>query len=104
MQGFQLSLFFPENRRHQHQPLADWMVAEARRLGIRGATVVRASEGYGHSGKLHCARFFELAEQPVEVTLAVTEDELARLTARLIEEKVKVFFIKTPIEFGELGE
>lgn len=104
MQGFQLSLFFQENQRHHHQLLADWIIAEARRLGIRGATVLRASEGYGRHGKLHCAHFFELTEQPVEVTLAVTEEELDRLTARLAAESVKVFFIKSPIEFGVLGE
>ncbi|AKJ69787.1 hypothetical protein PATSB16_42120 [Pandoraea thiooxydans] len=103
MEGFQITLFFQENKRHKHQPLADWIVGEAKRLGIGGATVVHAAEGYGRGGRLHCARFFELAEQPVEVTLAVSPDEMERLFASLRAEKVEVFYVKVPIEYGMLS-
>lgn len=100
MQGFQLTFFTQQDRTHDGQPLGDWLVAEARRLGIGGATLVLAAEGFGHHRRIHAARFFELADQPVEVTMAVTADEAARVFARLREEHVKIFYVKTPIEFG----
>lgn len=103
MHGCQLTFFMHQHRRHGHQPLAEWLLHTARALGIRGATVVAASEGYGRHGRIHSARFFELADQPQEVTMVVTEDEAARLFDRLRAEGVHLFYVKTPVEFGELG-
>lgn len=100
MQGYQLSFFTEQNRKHQGIPLAEWLVQEARRLGVGGATVIAATEGFGHHGKLHSAHFVELADQPVEVTLAVSAADAERFFARLAAEQIKVFYVKTPIEFG----
>lgn len=36
--------------------------------------------------------------------MAVTADEADRLFARLREENVRVFYVKTPIEFGMTGD
>ena len=104
MQGFQLSFFTAQDRRHAGQPVSEWLLLEARRLGIGGATVLAASEGFGRHGKLHSAHFVELADQPVEVTMAVSAEEATRLFARLAEERLRVFYVKTPIEFGLSGE
>jgi hypothetical protein len=41
---------------------------------------------------------------PLQVTMAVSEMEAERLFARIKEEGVNVFFVKTPIEFGMTGE
>lgn len=104
MQGYQLTFFTQQDRKHHGHPLADWLLQEARRLGVQGATLVSATEGYGHAGRIHSAHFFELADQPLEVTMAVTTDEADRYFARLQEEQVRVFYVKTPIEFGMTGE
>lgn len=104
MQGFQLTFFTQQDRRHDGRPLGDWLLAEARRQGIGGATLLTAAEGFGHAGKIHSARFFELADQPVEVVMAVSAAEAERFFARLREEAVRVFYVKTPIEFGMSGE
>ncbi|HJW57614.1 MAG TPA: DUF190 domain-containing protein, partial [Burkholderiaceae bacterium] len=60
--------------------------------------------GYGHHRRIHSAHFFEVADQPVEVTMVVTEEEAGRLFALLIEEKTQMFFVKAPVEFGTIGE
>jgi len=104
MQGFQLTFFTQQDRTHDGQPLGDWLVAEARRLGISGATLVMAAEGFGHHRRIHAARFFELADQPVEVMMAVTAEEAARMFERLRQAKIKIFYVKAPIEFGTTGE
>lgn len=104
MQGFQLTFFTAQDRKHAKQPLAEWLVQVARALGIGGATVATASEGFGRDGKLRAAHFFELAGQPVEVTMALSAEDAERLFAHLRTEQVKVFYVKTPIEYGVVGE
>lgn len=100
MQGYQLTFFTQQDRKHGGSLLGDWLVQEARHLGVGGATLIAAAEGFGHGGKLHSAHFFELADQPIEVTMALSETDTERLFQRLHEEKINVFYVKAPIEFG----
>ena len=104
MKGYQITFFTQQDRRHKHQPMAEWLMLAARDLGVRGATIVAGSEGYGQHRRIHSAHFFELADQPQEVVMAVSEDEADRLFAYLKEEAVHLFYVKTPVEFGILGE
>ena len=103
MRGYQISFITVQGHTHRGRPLADWLVHLAMETGLRGATVISASEGFGQHRRIHSAHFFELAEQPVEVVMAVTEEEWERLRARLEAEGVKVFYVKAPVEFGTLG-
>lgn len=103
MQGYQLTFITPQDRRHAGRPLSEWLLQAARQLGIRGATLLAAAEGYGQHQRLHAAHFFELADQPVMVLLALDDDEWQRLSQYLRDEAVEVFYIKTPAEFGLTG-
>lgn len=104
MQGYQLTFFTQQDRKHGCLPLGEWLVQEARKLSVGGATLIAASEGFGHGNKLHSAHFFDLADQPIEVTMALNESDAQRLLQCLHEEKINVFYVKTPIEFGMTGE
>jgi len=54
------SLFFAhEDRFHELTQMSDWLMLTALNLGLRGATVVTGSEGFGHSRHIHSARFFD---------------------------------------------
>jgi uncharacterized protein len=101
VQGYQ---FTQQDHQHRGKTLAHWLIEEARSMGIGGATLVAASEGFGHHRRIHSARFIELADQPVEVIMAVTSDDADRLFAKLKEEQISVFYSKMPIEFGTTGE
>lgn len=103
MQGYQLTFFTQQDRRHGWKPLAQWLVETAREMGINGVTLIAASEGVGHDGRLHSAHFFDLADQPIEVTMAVSTPDAERFFQRLLDEKINVFYVKTPIEFGMTG-
>ena len=104
MTGYQLTFFTQQNRRHDRQPLHQWLLALVRSMGIRGAPVFTAQEGIGSSRQLHSARFFELADQPIEITMAVSADECDAIMRRLrTEPDLHVFYAKTPIEFGTIG-
>jgi uncharacterized protein len=104
VQGYQLTFFTQQDHQHRGKTLAHWLIEEARSMGIGGATLVAASEGFGHHRRIHSARFIELADQPVEVIMAVTSDDADRLFAKLKEEQISVFYSKMPIEFGTTGE
>lgn len=103
MKGFQVTFYTQQDRRHHHKPMAEWLLLTARDLGVRGATVVAASEGFGQHRRIHSAHFFDLADQPLEVVLAVTEEECDRLFEHLRKEGVHLFYVKAPVEFGMLG-
>lgn len=104
MQGYQITFFTQNDRRHRGWPVADWLVQLAQEMGLPGATVFAGGEGFGHHGRIHSARFFELADQPQEVLIALTAEQAERLFARLAQEGVHLFYVKTPVEFGVIGE
>lgn len=104
MTGYQVSFFTIQDHRHKRKPVADWLVQLAKEMGLRGATLIPAGEGFGRHRRIHSAHFFELTDQPVEVVMAVTEEESERLFERLREEGIHLFYVKTPVEFGMLGE
>ena len=104
MNGYQLTFFTQQDRKHHGLSLAQWLLEEARDIGISGATLITAAEGFGHDRKIHSTHFFELADQPIEVTMAVNEADVERLFARLKEEGINIFYVKTPIEFGMTGD
>lgn len=104
MKGYQVTFFTQQDKRHAGTPMAEWLMFAARRMGLHGATIVAASEGFGHRGRIHSAHFFELADQPQEVTLACTAEELERLFDHLRKEGVHVFYVKSEVQFGVVGE
>ncbi|BCX68790.1 MULTISPECIES: DUF190 domain-containing protein [Pseudomonas] len=104
MKGFLVIFFTQQNRRHHGKMLGDWLVDLAKEMGLRGATLATGIEGFGHSGKLHSAHFFELADQPTEVRLVLTEEESIRLFERLEGEEIALFYTKTAVEFGVIGK
>lgn len=84
--------------------VAEWILSSAKKLGIRGGTVVAASTRLGHQGKLHSAQFFEPADQPQEIVLAVMQEEMDKLMNLLAQQEGRIFFVKTPVEFGVVGK
>lgn len=103
MQGFQLTFFTQQDRRHGHTPLSDWLLDLARECGLHGATVIAASKGFGHTGKMHSADFFDLADQPQMVVMTATHEQVETILSRIQEEKLQISCIRTPAEFDLLG-
>jgi len=100
MQGYKLTFFTQQDRTIHGQSLAQWILQQAQRIGIRGATLTAGSEGFGHDQKLHSIHFFDLAEQPLQVTMAVTREESEQIFTLLKQEKLNIFYTKAAIEFG----
>ena len=104
MHGYQLTFFTLQDKRHKGKPVGEWLLQLAREMGLRGATLVGAGEGFGHHKRLHSVHFVELADQPLEVLMVLSQEECDRLFARLAQEQVQVFYVKTPAEFGTVGD
>jgi PII-like signaling protein len=73
------SIFLGEDDIWEHKPLFHEIVHRAHETGLAGATVLRGSEGYGASSRIHTTRLLSLAEDlPVLVLLVDEEDVLRR--------------------------
>ncbi len=72
MNGYQITLFTQEDRQLKGKPVGDWLIRLAREMGLRGATLLAAGEGLGHHGRIHSSHFLELADQPLEVVMALS--------------------------------
>jgi PII-like signaling protein len=105
MEGFTLKFFVQENFQLHNRLGFEWLLEKAKASGIRGGSALRTIAGYGRHGRLHEDHFFELGgELPVVVEFVVTPDEADRLLALLAAEKVSLFYVKMPVEFGVTGE
>jgi PII-like signaling protein len=104
MRGYQITVITEQNRRIENKQAVDWLLHLAKELGISGATVFTGAESYGADGRRHSARFFELTDQPLEIMMAVTEEQADRLFERINAMDTRLFYMKAPVEFGQLGK
>ncbi len=100
MKGTCLRFYIHENRKHGHILVYEWLLEEAKRIGIHGGSAFKAIAGYGRNGILHEDHFFELAgELPVEVVFVVREDEADRLITLIREASLSLFYVSMPVEY-----
>lgn len=101
MKGTLLRFYVHENRRHRHLLLYEWLLEQAKQMGIHGGSAFRAIAGFGRHGVLHEERFFELAgDLTVEIDFAVSDDEAQRLIERIRAESISIFYVRMPMECG----
>jgi PII-like signaling protein len=103
MNGYQITFFTHQDRRYKGRQIGEWLMGLIKELNLRGASLHSGGESFSRGGRLHSAHFFELADQPVEVLVAVTADESVVLFDRLKRESVHLFYVKTAVEYGVLG-
>ena len=103
MNGTLLRFYVHEQRMHRHVALYEWLLEQAKALGIRGGSAFRAIAGFGRHGILHEEHFFELAaDTTVQIEFAVTDEEAGRLLDLLRRERISVFYARVPAEFGAI--
>ena len=103
MKGFQISLFAEQGQCIEGKMTTEWLMHLAKSLGITGTTTLAGIESFGTDGRRHSAKFFELSDQPVEILMAVTEQQSAALFEKIRTTDTRLFYIKMPVEYGELG-
>ena len=104
MQGTYLKFYVHENRNHHHTLVYEWLLDQAKKLGIHGGSAFKAIAGFGRHGILHEDHFFELAgDLPVEVVFMVSEEEAEQLLEIIRIEGLTLFYIKLPAEYGVIN-
>jgi uncharacterized protein len=101
MTGSLLRFYTHEGRKVGGVLLYEWLLEQAKTLGIQGGTAFKAMAGYGRHGVLHEAKFFELAgDLTVEVEFIVTDDEAAKLLEAVRIAGIRALYARVPAEFG----
>lgn len=104
MKGSQLTVFADnQSHRKNHKTVVAWILDEATHAGIEGATVTEVSESIDVHGKYHAARFFELVDRPVVVTVASDDSRIDALLEQLQRGGVRLFYTRCQIEYEVLG-
>ena len=104
MKGSQLTVFADnQSHRKDHKTVVEWILDQTRQAGIEGATVIGVSESIDLHGKYHAARFFELVDQPVVVTVASDYSRIDVLLDHLRQGGVRLFYTRGPVEYDVLG-
>ncbi len=96
-----LNFYVSEKQQHSGRLLYEWLLEEAKVLGITGGSAFRAIAGYGRHGKMHEESFFELAgELPVKVEFIVDDEHADRLLAVLRDRNMRIFYMRTQVQAG----
>jgi len=99
MNAVALRFYVHQPRKHGRQLLFEWLLEQAKALGIHGGSAFFATAGYGRHGVIHEQRFFELPEVlPVMVEFIVSSEEAEDLLALVRAEKIHTFCTRTPTE------
>jgi len=103
MKGTILRFYVHENRTHRHIALFEWLLEQAKKLGIHGGSAFRAIAGFGRHGILHEEHFFELAsDMTVAIEFVVSDEEAEKLLALLKSERVSIFYARIAAEFAAI--
>ena len=78
-----LRIYVGEDKRHGDLPLYQAIVAKARRLRIAGAMVVRGTEGFGHSTRLHTSEVLFSEDLPVLIEIIDNAQKIDQLISAL---------------------
>ena len=72
-----LRIFLGESDRLDHQPMYEWLVLEARKHGLHGATVLRGIMGYGAGSQVHTFKIERLSlDLPIVVEIVESRERL----------------------------
>lgn len=105
MNGTLLRFYLHERRLHRHVVLYEWLLEQAKSLGIRGGSVFRAMAGYGRHGILREEHFYELAgEISIQVDFVVDDAEAEKILALIERERLSIPWVRIPVRFGVTGE
>ena len=101
MKGTYLIFFMQEDRTHHGILAYEWLLKQARHLGLAGGSAFKAIAGFGRHGLIHADHFIELAgDLPIEVAFMVTDEQADRLMATVAAEGLEMVYVRLP---GELS-
>lgn len=104
MDGLVLRFYVREGDRVHDRLAWEWLLDQAKAIGVRGGSAFRAIAGFGRHRVLHEERFFELAGTvTVVVEFIVTTSEATQLLELVTKENLRTVYARLPAEFGVTG-
>lgn len=101
MNGTCIRFYAHENRKVHGVLFHDWLLGEAKKMGIHGGSAYKAIAGFGRHGVLHEAKFFELAGDLTVVTeFIVSDGEADKLIETVRGAKLHAFYARVAVEFN----
>ena len=101
MNGTCIRFYAHENRKVHGVLFHDWLLGEAKKMGIHGGSAYKAIAAFGRHGVLHEAKFFELAGDLTVVTEFIVSDaEADKLVAAVSAAKLHAFYARFAAEFN----
>ncbi|HZP94702.1 MAG TPA: DUF190 domain-containing protein [Burkholderiales bacterium] len=100
MKGTYLRFYMHENRKYHHILLYEWLLEEAKKIGIGGGSVFRGIAGFGRHGVIHEEHFFELAgDLPIEVEFLVSDADAERILEMVKQARIRIVYVRAPVEY-----
>ncbi len=102
-EGYLLRILIGESDKHEHRPLYEWIVLQARDQGLAGATVLRGIMGFGANTRvIQTFKIERLSEDmPMVVEIVDTKEKLEEFL-ELIDPHIKAGLVtleKAQIKF-----
>jgi PII-like signaling protein len=96
-----LSFYLSEKQHHADMPLYEWLLEEAKSLGVPGGSAFRAIAGFGRHGRMHQDTFFELAGELAVKVEFILDDALAdQLLEKIRSHNMNMYYLKQKAEAG----
>ncbi|MDD3608457.1 MAG: DUF190 domain-containing protein [Halothiobacillaceae bacterium] len=103
--GYFLRFYLEPRQRLEGLPGEEWLLRLGRELGLGGASVFLASEGFGRDAVVHSERFFELGgDTPRVVEFVVEEGQDVQVLAKIRVSGLRAFAVRFPVCFESIGE
>lgn len=98
-----LSFYVSEKHHYVGKPLYEWLLEEARALGVHGGSAFRAIAGFGRHGRMREDSFFELAGELAVQVEFILDDVLAeQLMQRARVLNMEIFYVRSVVQAGVL--
>ncbi|MCX7821629.1 MAG: DUF190 domain-containing protein [Brevinematales bacterium] len=70
-------IFLSENTKHEGKPLYEFIISEARKMNIAGATVLRGLMGFGADKRLRALKLIDISDNlPLVIEIVDKEENL----------------------------
>lgn len=103
-QGVVLRLYMGESDKHGAHSLHDWIIKEAHKQGLSGATVFRGISGFGKHHHIHTANVLVLStELPLVVEIIDTSEKIHAFLNHIDKEVSQGYATITQVEVCRYG-
>jgi PII-like signaling protein len=97
--GKKITIFTSEERRYEHQPLYEAIIAELQRAGIDSASVTRGVASFGRAGIIHTWTIEVLSYNlPITIEATDTAEKVDRVLPAIAEMAIGELVDVTPVQ------